>query len=506
MRKLGLLLVVANVLWMAACGGGGGGSSTSSITGVSVSCSPATITSGGTSQCAATVSGTGSFSTSVNWATSAGTISSSGLLTGPQVTTSLLVTVTATSTQDTTKSGSASVTVNPSGGTAANVVPLVVDEGPDPSSFISVNQPFVSVTVCNPTNNSCQTIDHIEVDTGSSGLRLLQNVLTISLPQSNINGNPLDECLVFLDGFVWGPVSTATITVGGESASNVPVQVIIPSGTSPAPPNSCSSQTTGPNEGDSVSAFGANGIIGVGLFQNDCGQYCVVDGQGCTGSSNSPCVYYSCPSSGCTGTNLPIAQQIPNPVTTFATDNNGVLIQLPSVPDGGSSPIGGPYLTGSLIFGIGTETNNGLGSANVYAVPDSGSDAGDFTTIYNGNSIPGFVDSGSNGFFFGDSSIPTCGNPNQEWYCPTTSPDNLSAQNQGTNMSSPVTVNFSLEDASTLFNGNNTAFSTLGGTYPSNSPGGPAFDWGLSFFYGKSVFTAIDGASTPAGTGPYIAY
>jgi len=38
---------------------------------------------------------------------------------------------------------------------------------------------------------------------------------------------------------------------------------------------------------------------------------------------------------------------------------------------------------------------------------------------------------------------------------------------------------------------------------------GPGFttgiDLGLPFFYAKSVFTAIEGASTPGGTGPYIA-
>ena len=33
-----------------------------------------------------------------------------------------------------------------------------------------------------------------------------------------------------------------------------------------------------------------------------------------------------------------------------------------------------------------------------------------------------------------------------------------------------------------------------------------SFDWGLSFFYGRSVYTAIEGAITPGGTGPYFAY
>ena len=49
----------------------------------------------------------------------------------------------------------------------------------------------------------------------------------------------------------------------------------------------------------------------------------------------------------------------------FATDNNGVLIQLQlrflmEVR---------PTVSGSLVFGIGTETNNGLGGAVIYPGP-----------------------------------------------------------------------------------------------------------------------------------------
>jgi hypothetical protein len=493
-RKISLLLAVSSVLWMAACGSGGGGSNTSTITSVSVSCSPTTVTSGATSQCTANVSGTGSFTSAVTWSASAGTISSSGLFTAPTTDATLLVTVTATSVQDNTKSGSTTITVNPSTG-ASNVQPLIVDQGPEPQTFLATNQAFVSVTVCVPGTNTCQTIDHVEVDTGSSGLRLLASALTISLPQNNDSqGHPMDECLVFLDGYVWGPVASADISMAGELAPNTPIQLIIPSTSSPPVPGTCSGQTTGPDEGDSVQALGANGIIGVGLFQTDCGQYCV------TNAGPDFYVYYDCPASGCSPTTATLAQQVPNPVINFTGDNNGVLIQLGSVGNGGAASV-----NGSLIFGIGTQSNNGLGSATVYAVPDSGSNAGDFTTIYKGTSTPGFVDSGSNGYFFADSSIPNCPSPNQVWFCPTTSPDNLSAQNQGTNMGSPVTSNFTLEDASTLFNGNNVAFSTLGGSYPT-SQSGTAFDWGLSFFFGKNIFTAIDGGNTPGGTGPYIAF
>ncbi|HUI83297.1 MAG TPA: DUF3443 domain-containing protein [Candidatus Binatia bacterium] len=500
MRKAALLFALGNVLWMAACGSSGGGGG-GTVTSINVSCSPSTVTSGGTSQCSATVSGTGNFSTAVRWSASAGTIAvepenpSVGFFTAPMTDATLLVTITATSGQNTNVSGTATITVNPAG-MGSNVQPITVDQGPEPQTFLATNQAFTTVTICVPGTNTCQNIDHVQVDTGSQGLRLLSSAsggeLGIALPQENdSSGNPLDECLVFADGYVWGMVATADIGMAGETASSIPVQVIIPPSSSPAVPTACSNRNppggTG-NEGGSVMMLGANGILGVGLFQQDCGLACT------PGFQTQP-MYFACPSGSCTAINIPVTQQVTNPVIMFATDNNGVLIQFPAVPDGGSLTV-----AGSLIFGIGTESNNSLGSATVYGANDSGN----FTTIFNGTTYPNsFIDSGSNGYFF-PSNIPTCANPNQHWYCPSTSPDNLSAQNQGTNMSSPITVNFSLEDASTLFNSSNTAFSTLGGPLPANLD---AFDWGLPFFYGRNVFTAIQGQNAPGGTPPpYFAY
>src|SRR5271165_5457528 len=180
------------------------------------------------------------------------------------------VTITATSTQNTKESGTTTVVINP-----VKLQSLTVDAGPQPQTFTTVNEAFTSVTVCVPNTNTCQTVDHVLVDTGSSGLRLLSSVLTISLPQQNdSSGNPLDECMVFLDGFVWGPVSSADISLAGEKASSSPVQVMIPDSVSPPVPGSCSSRSTGPDQGNSVSALGAKGVIGLGLFQQDCGLMC----------------------------------------------------------------------------------------------------------------------------------------------------------------------------------------------------------------------------------------
>src|SRR5271165_5293063 len=207
------------------------------------------------------------------------------------------VTITATSTQNTAESGTATVIINP-----VNLQPLTVDAGPQP-------QTFTSVTVCVPNTNTCQTIDHVLVDNGSSGLRLLSSVLAIPLPQQNdSSGNPLDECYVFLDGYVWGPVSLADISITGEKASSAPVQVIIPDNFSPPVPNPCSSRSIGPNQGNSVSALRANGVLGLGFFQQDCGGTCT--------TAND--VYYDCPASGCNPTDVTLSQQVPNPVTMFS--------------------------------------------------------------------------------------------------------------------------------------------------------------------------------------------
>ena len=109
------LFALAVPLLLAAligCGSSGSQSSTESsptITSVGVACTPSTVAANATSQCTATVQGTGSYSSAVKWSTSSGTINSSGLLTAPATAGS--ITVTATSTQDTTKSGTASVAV-----------------------------------------------------------------------------------------------------------------------------------------------------------------------------------------------------------------------------------------------------------------------------------------------------------------------------------------------------------------------------------------------------------
>ncbi len=82
------------------------------ITAVTVSCAATNLQPGQTSQCSATVSGTGSFSSAVTWSAVSGTVSNTGLYTAPStVPSSGSDTVKATSTPDTTKLGSAKITI-----------------------------------------------------------------------------------------------------------------------------------------------------------------------------------------------------------------------------------------------------------------------------------------------------------------------------------------------------------------------------------------------------------
>lgn len=358
-----------------------------------------------------------------------------------------------------------------------NVVALKVDGGPAALNGAAVNIPYASVTICAVgSTTNCQIIDHVEIDTASYGLRIISSVLNSSLNltqelNTSGDGGPLVECAVFGDGFAWGSVKLADLQVAGESASNIPVQVI-GDPTFPGVPTSCSSM--GSVAEDTVALFGANGILGVGPF--------VADAQ----------TYYSCPSGACQEVAIPDQQQISNPVASFAVDNNGVIVELPSVPAGGAASA-----AGSLIFGIGTQSNNGLGTATIYGVDPN---TGGIAVTYKGSALSdSVVDSGSNGNFFADASITIC--TSNSFYCPPATLQEA-AVITGTNDAVSPALDFAVADADNLFSSNNVAFNNLAGPNTFSS----SFDFGLSFFYGQNIYTAIDGLSTPGGFGPYIAF
>ncbi|HEX4051987.1 MAG TPA: DUF3443 family protein [Steroidobacteraceae bacterium] len=383
-------------------------------------------------------------------------------------------------------------------GGGSNVVSMTVEPGPADQGDQPFNQPLVTVKICVP-GGACGTISGILVDTGSYGLRVMASVLAQAgvtlpaMPDTIVPGNTIQECLPFADGYAWGQVSSATVSIGGEtSTGSVPIQVINDaSSPSPAIPSSCSSMGVSLNN---VDALGANGVLGVGVFVSDCGSYCA------TTPAASYDIYYSCPPAGgstCTLANQAVADQVSNPVAYFPTDNNGVILQLPSISSTGASTA-----NGYLVFGIGTETNNGLGGAKVLTADAEGN----FTTSFNGSSLgSSFIDSGSNALFFNDSSLALCGNsaPDNEFYCPT-STASLSATNQGVSGTTDP-ADFSIANLFDI-SGMNFAINDTGGPAPTIPNFGPYFDWGVPFFYGRTIYFALDGAPAGGTTGPYYAY
>ncbi len=400
-------------------------------------------------------------------------------------------------------SSSSSSSSNSSSSQLANVLLLTVNGSTCDSSIGPyINEPCVSVTVCTPGTSACVTINGILLDTGSYGLRIFKQALgSVPLTQVTSGSGSLAECVQYADGTSdWGPVQMANVILGNEQAVQVPIQVI--ESTFGAIPASC-----GPSGGytpdQSPSDTGFNGILGVGPFVQDCGSTCV---------NSSVGQYYTCLGSNCSGTTVPLSNQVSNPVASLPTDNNGLIVEIPTVAAGGAASV-----SGSLVLGIGTQSNNSPSGVTVYSVDQNG----EFTTTFSGVTyadVPpdfsgSFIDTGSNGLYFPtptsgtyNGELPDCNGDNAGFFCPpvtNSNPDgvtSLSAAITGASGSPTGTVTFSIGNFSTLIRTGNNVFSNIGG----NSPG---FDWGLPFYFGRNVFIGIEGTPRSSlGTGPYFAF
>jgi hypothetical protein len=372
-----------------------------------------------------------------------------------------------------------------------------------------VNEPCVSVTICSPNNTSeCQTINDVLLDTGSYGLRLFSSVITIPLVPVTSGTDTLAECTSYLDGSSqWGQVEYAYVQLAGEPMVGVPIEVINSNYLSP--PSPCTSANSTPDTSPASSGF--NGILGVGLYAQDCGSDCVTDA---TAGS-----YYLCTSAGnCNSqTTVALAAQVTNPVAALPTDNNGVVLAMNSVTAGGQASS-----TGTLTFGVGTRSDNAT-SGMAYAVDP---DALEFWTYYSAFSstelMGSFLDSGSNSLAFPkpSSGIYDCSSSTYSgWFCgsatgssgTTVSASAINyAYEPGSaqyNSSESSTVDFNVGNASVLFATSNAVFAELAGDTGTSDP---YFDWGLPFFFGKTVYVGISGTTTSGftgtNTGPYWAY
>jgi hypothetical protein len=248
---------------------------------------------------------------------------------------------------------------------------------------------------------------------------------------------------------------------------------------------------------NSVASLGANGLLGIGNLPQDCPD--------CASSSTagevSPYPYILCSGTGTTSCELPVVPlqfQAWNPIAAFSSaDNNGAVLQLPSVPAGGA-----PSEDGTLIFGIGTQSDNALpGSANIYELDDFGN----FPSLaYNGITYTSasFLDSGSNALFVSDpatlttaTGISTTQCADNGYYC-VTSPLALNITLTGFNSVTSPTETLNIANADTLLNSTDAALSNLGAPSGGTDPSSDTFDLGLPFFFGRTIFVNITGSDT----------
>jgi len=339
-----------------------------------------------------------------------------------------------------TATTSPSITVSSSPISGTNILSVLVDSGPNGTD---VNRLYTTVKVCQLGSSTvCQTIDHVLVDTGSTGLRLLASELTNpAITQNRITTStslPLLNCAQFIDlTYAWGPVTTVDVTLGGETATGVPIQLIgDPAFAAMASQCSANGAYTALN---SISVLGAKGILGISLFKQDCGTACVTQvAYNHQNSGNG--FYYTCTNASCTasvGTTASLTQQVSNPVPLFAINNNGFIVDLPEV-----NPPGANLMNGAVIFGIGTQANNQFSSGSVLTTNSVGYVT---TQLAAATFVKSFIDTGSNGIYFNTTTLPTCGH----FYCPVTA-TTLTTTMTGANSGS-ASVPFTVSNAQELF-------------------------------------------------------
>lgn len=368
-------------------------------------------------------------------------------------------------------------------GDAKNVARITVGDG----QSRKINIPYVTVTVCMPGTTTCQTIDHVLLDTGSTGLRLIApGVLRtdLALPSlTSASNKSLASCVQFADGtYLWGSLRTADVKIAGETAKSVTIhEVADPATAFASTPNDCITL----RNGGSVAAFGAKGVLGIGTAKVDCKE-CVTD--------IKQKQYFECDGtgsvSGCAPAAIAATQLLPNPVASFATDNNGMAVIFPPVPDSGVTS-----LAGALVFGIGTQGNNGLGKATAMSTISVGA----LLTHYLNKTYASFFDTGTNTLVLPDTLFPKC-ERNPQFVCPAVEAPQTAIL-LGLDGVSSVAVDFlvrNLDKVSATVVAVSNAAAAPAATFP-------LFVWGLPAFFGRSVFFAIDGASAGGKVGPYVA-
>jgi hypothetical protein len=484
-KFVGLLILI---LMLSACGGGA--STTTAATGDNISSAPS-------------VGSTGSTANTVNTGTPSGMGSTGGTSgTGIAGSTPSLAGAGAGSSLITSPMGCGTVTSTGTG----NSTPIVVDGFPCAVAggvgIVNVPQrPYISVKICAPNSTTnCQIVDHVLLDTGSTGLRIASSALLPNL-QPGATGLPLvagsnsavtlAECETYVDSYVYGPLVNVDVYIAGESAKNTTMQVFGSSGF--VVPPGCSS--VGGTETNTVQTFGANGLMGVNLDTLDAALFF-----DCQSASVGSCV----PNSAYAG--------MPNIVTKFASDNNGVVISLPAIDASGATNV----VSGTLLFGVSTQTNNTPVWPTLTLITVNNTDNynfGSFSAQIGGNWYSAYLDSGTEQIYFndtGDAGLVPCSTDAVSiyagLYCPT------GAQSLSFNVTDYGSKSIlgilpvSIVNPANL-NSNAIAYNNLGGPISSSSTLDQEIALGLATFFGHTNYFLFNGYTVPStGFFPPVSY
>ena len=425
----------------------------------------------------------------------------------------------------------------------------VDDNGPHKGLGINTNVPYVTVTVCElgavrTDTSRCSTIDHVLVDTGSVGLRVLASKVTAlaSVTLDQTTGNPAWECFPFVIGGLWGRNAVGDVWMGEQQAPAVRMQ-LIDDVSGKTPPDNCISITDN-SIATTAGALGANGILGIGTTVVDCGGDCANNTYQFdrTSAYVSPSLYYDCKGTSdpknCTLTSIPTNYQVINPVWNLPDGklgehyNNGVVLVMPAIPD---SQVGAATAHGELIFGMGSQANNTMPVGTVPVLISTTSNSNSYLSIkteFKGHVYDNsYLDTGTNGLFFTDTSstpITSCDlkplDVQAYWYCPFNDLKNLQAllyDGDATSNSAALKVMFQVANFDVLGGTSNAAFSgiaaginNLNPSYNANNPAGQSkyipdtktFAWGMPFFYGKKVYMSIIDLDAATPQQPWYAW
>ncbi len=282
---------------------------------------------------------------------------------------------------------------------ADNVIPVTVGR-----SLVSpsVNVPLVTIKVCVPGTQICQSIDHVLLDTGSTGLSIFSNttggeINTTMTPLPHLQdvlGRNIYDCFAYGDGFVdAGGMYQADVYIGNHKA---PIQTIGVFGDSETYFSTLCQRNPVVNtqpSGDYVIQSpsgtigrGINGILGIApyklsLINETTAQAC---------DSLFSCVAYQY-----TSVNAPS-----NILSRLTTDNNGFTLSLPSLTIPADSEYNSPPFTGNIILGINTKSNNIITSTPIYLSSEG------YIFCYSGSWKANILfDTGGVAYFIGNSLI-----------------------------------------------------------------------------------------------------